>query len=255
MADPTPLHPSDSPVQAFEERPESSESERHLPISDRTLARLRSYFCALSISAEAGRSVISSSELAARVGVKPGLVRKDLCRFGGFGRPSVGYNITYLHKKLGEILHVNDFNRIAWVGTRRLVEETALLRRLSENNYSVAAAFDPDLRTVKTEVGDMDVFDPCSIARTVSELELRAAVIAGGDGIDPQSAADALVAGGVRAILNLTQTFIEVPHGVSVRNIDIMGEIMLLSYHCGEPAQEPDEHDIMPKDNGSSEDA
>lgn len=222
------------------------ESEQVL-ISDRMLSRLHSYLNVLSVFAQAGRSVISSGALAEKVGVKSGLVRKDLSRFGGFGRPSVGYNVTYLQRKIGEILRIRSTNQIAWVGAKRLAGDRDLLRQLLDNNCSVAAVFGSDGELKQKMIGDLEILDCEMIEKTISESGIRSAVIAGGEGIDPQAAAEALIRGGVRAILNLTPTFLAVPPEISVRNIDILGEIMLLSYHCGETKKE--------QDNGSSQDA
>ncbi|MEO7993577.1 MAG: redox-sensing transcriptional repressor Rex, partial [bacterium] len=45
-----------------------------------------------------------------------------------------------------------------------------------------------------------------------------------------QEVADALTRGGVRAILNVAPVTLNIPMGVSVRNVDITNELRLLSY-------------------------
>ncbi len=50
-------------------------------------------------------------------------------------------------------------------------------------------------------------------------------------GAAAQDAADALVAAGVTSILNFAASVISVPHGISVRKVDLAVELQILSYH------------------------
>jgi len=69
--------------------------------------------------------------------------------------------------------------------------------------------------------------------QVVQNLGIEAAVISV-PAEQAQWAADKLVAGGVKAILNLTPVVLVVPREVAVRNVDIASELMMLSYYCGE---------------------
>jgi redox-sensing transcriptional repressor len=52
-------------------------------------------------------------------------------------------------------------------------------------------------------------------------------------GVAAQAAADALVAAGVRGILNFAPSVIHVPDGVHVENVDFLGGLQRLSYALG----------------------
>jgi redox-sensing transcriptional repressor len=207
-----------------------SEDQR---VSERTIGRMRWYLYALDEFAARGSTVVSSYEIAEKVGVKPGLVRKDLCQFGAFGRPSVGYNVAYLQTKLREILRLNEARRIAWVGVRWLIDDPDVLAHFAESNCEIVAVFDGDPSRQGAKIGDLEVLESTAIAQTTQEMGIQAAVIAT-PAKDAQAAADTLVAGGVRAILNLTPTIIIVPEGIAARNVDPVGELLLLSYSAGE---------------------
>ncbi|HEY3297312.1 MAG TPA: redox-sensing transcriptional repressor Rex [Armatimonadota bacterium] len=199
-------------------------------ISERTMERMRAYSRALDALAKEGVSVVASKEIAERVGVKPGLVRKDLSHFGGFGRPSVGYNVAYLQRKILDILRVSEVNSVAWVGARRLMDDPSLIDQLALNKCRIAVVFDDQAgaRIGKRVVPGLD-----RIEDTVRKLDIKTAVIAL-PGKYAQGVAKSLVAGGVKAILNLSAVMLTVPPDVKVRSVDIAGELMLLSYYSGE---------------------
>ena len=208
------------------------EVERGIHVSEKTIARMRWYLYALDEFTKQGMAIVASREIADKVGVKSGLVRKDLCHFGGFGRPSVGYNIAYLQKKIKEILRVNRVKNVAWVGAQKLAEEPALIEKFADSNCEIEAVFDKDSSKLGMRIGNLQVLGIGEVEAVVQNLGIEAAVIATASD-DAQEAADRLSAGGVKAILNLTPVVLVVPPGVAVRNVDLASELMMLSYYCG----------------------
>ena len=206
--------------------------ERGIHISEKTIARMRWYLFALDEFAKEDMSVVASREIADKVGVKSGLVRKDLCHFGGFGRPSVGYNIAYLQKKIKEILRINQVKNVAWVGAQRLADDPSLIEKFAESNCEIEAVFDKDSTKLGMRIGNLQVLGIGEVEAVAQNLGIEAAVIATPSD-DAQEAVDRLTAGGVRAILNLTPVVLVVPPGVAVRNVDLASELMMLSYYCG----------------------
>lgn len=202
-------------------------------ISERTISRMRWYLYAMEGFTRQGISTVASHEIADKVGVKSGLVRKDLCHFGGFGRPSVGYNVAYLQKKIREILRLNEQKKVAWVGCRQLVDDPSMLVRCADRNCIITAIFDADPARVGTTIGELRVLSTDDMEESARNLGIEAAVIATSEE-DAQQSADKLIAGGARAILNLAPTVVSAPPSVAVRNIDLAGELMMLSYYCGD---------------------
>ena len=210
----------------------TAEVEKRIHISEKTVARMRWYLYALDEFTKQGMTVVASREIADKVGVKSGLVRKDLCHFGGFGRPSVGYNIAYLGKKIKEILRVNQVKNVAWVGAQRLADEPTLIEKFADSNCEIEAVFDKDSTKLGMRIGNLQVLGIGEVEAVVQNLGIEAAVIATLSD-DAQEAADRLTAGGVKAILNLTPVVLVVPPKVAVRNVDLASELMMLSYYCG----------------------
>jgi len=206
--------------------------EKGIRISEKTITRMRWYLYALEEYAKQGMMVVASREIADKVGVKSGLVRKDLCHFGGFGRPSVGYNIAYLQKKIKEILRINQVKNVAWAGAQRLADDPSLIEKFADSNCEIEAVFDKDSTRLGMRIGNLQVLGIGQVEAVVQNLGIKAAVIATLSD-DAQEAADRLTAGGVKAILNLTPVVLVVPPGVAVRNVDLASELMMLSYYCG----------------------
>lgn len=201
-------------------------------VSDRTITRLRWYLQALSGFLDQGITRVSSQDIGRKVGVKPGLIRRDLSHFGEFGRPSIGYDAEFLRTRLQSILHLDNSKAVVWVGPRRLQEDPSLIERFAEQNCVVSALFDSNEGLLGKTVAGLEVNPVSSLPERIRSLDAQGAVIE----VPPaeaQSVADALVTAGIKAILNLTSAVIVTPPGIVVRNVDVAAELSALSYYCG----------------------
>ena len=98
---------------------------------------------------------------------------------------------------------------------------------------------DPDHSAGRKEIGGLMV-SPLSAARAIIQtFKADAAVVAVAEE-QAQTVTDALVAAGIRAILNLSPAVITAPRNVMVRNVDIVAELFALSYYCGEANKQTD---------------
>jgi redox-sensing transcriptional repressor len=200
---------------------------------DKAIARLPWYLFAVRDFISHGVLRVSSDDIARKVGVKPSLVRRDLSQFGGFGRPSLGYETARLRECLSDILHLNIVRKIVWIGAGRLDADKSLAQRFREHNYKMVAIFDSDLSRAPEMIGGVKVAPVAEMPRRIKELGAEGAIIATADD-EAQSVADALVAVGIRGILNLTSTPIAASPRVCVRNVDVVAELFALSYYCSE---------------------
>lgn len=201
-------------------------------ISDRTIDRMRWYLVALDSFGAQGVGSVSSWQLAQRVGVKAPLIRKDLSRFGEFGTPSLGYDVKYLRRKVLDILRLNESRHVVWLGAQRLREHLAVLPRLTQHYCHIVAVLDPDPGEVGRKIEDVQVLHLDSLTQVLSNLSVDVAVIAL-PAAEAQKTANVLARAGINAILNLTPSLLTVPEHVTVRNVDVCGELLALSYYCG----------------------
>jgi redox-sensing transcriptional repressor len=208
-------------------------------ISESTVRRLSHYFRVLEEVEAEGKRLISSHRLAEREGVTSAQVRKDLSCFGSFGRRGLGYNVEHLRREIRAILGLDRRWRVAVVGVGNLGSALLLYRGFARQGFDVVAAFDRDAARVGQKIGELTVRDI---------VELPAAARAGGFDMGviatpvraAQEVADALVAAGVRAILNLAPRKLFVPPQVALRTVDMTVEFETLSFalnHLEPPAR------------------
>lgn len=198
-------------------------------ISESTVRRLSHYYRVLEEVEDEGKRLISSHRLAEREGVTSAQVRKDLSCFGSFGRRGLGYNVTHLRKEIGAILGLDRRWRVAVVGAGNLGTALMLYRGFQKQGFDVVAAFDRDPARIGQPLGDLVVRDIAELPAAAKSGGFDMGVIA-----TPlraaQEVADALVAAGVRGILNLAPRKLFVPRHVALRTVDMTVEFESLSF-------------------------
>jgi len=223
-----------SPSPTAEEKPRRGRGRAQVP--DRCIARLRWYLAALEHFREAGLEVVSSADIGAKVGVSSSLVRRDLCYFGQFGTPSLGYHADELAESLRSLFQGDDRRRVVWVGADRLLAESGLVSQFARHDWQIIAAFDPDPDRAGTPVGNLQVMHLSSLGHVVRNMEVNTAVLAVPEP-EAQAAAEQLVSCGVDAILNLTAAPLALPSHVAVQQADLATQLMLLSYYARQGRQ------------------
>ncbi|MEK7329701.1 MAG: redox-sensing transcriptional repressor Rex [Candidatus Eisenbacteria bacterium] len=198
-------------------------------ISESTVRRLSHYYRVLEEVEDEGKRLISSHRLAEREGVTSAQVRKDLSCFGSFGRRGLGYNVAHLRKEIRAILGLDRRWRVAVVGAGNLGTALMLYRGCAKQGFDVVAAFDRDPARIGQPLGDLVVRDIAELPAAAKNVGFDMGVIA-----TPlraaQDVADALVAAGVRGILNLAPRKLFVPSHVALRTVDMTVEFESLSF-------------------------
>lgn len=205
-----------------------SESVVRREIPDATVARLPGYLAALGQLADAGATSVSSEGLATAAGVRPTQVRKDLSHLGSYGVRGVGYDVETLSAQIARGLGLTRDWPVVIVGMGNLGRALASYGGFASGGFQVVAVADNDTAMIGQEVGGLRV-------QNLADLGDRGAGVAIGVIATPpgsaQQVADALVAGGVRLILNFAASVIAVPDGVEVRKVDLTTELQILAYH------------------------
>jgi redox-sensing transcriptional repressor len=198
-------------------------------VSDATVRRLSLYLRILGEIRAAGEPTASSERLAEAGGFTSAQVRKDLSLFGSFGVRGRGYDLSALEAAIREILGLNRTWDAVVVGAGRLGSALTSSPDFSRQGFRILALFDTDAGKVGRRVGDAEV-------RPLEELPefARRSAISIGIVATPaaaaQTAADLLVAAGIRGILNFAPTRLAVPRGVSLRDVHLAIELEGLSY-------------------------
>lgn len=203
---------------------------RDRPIPEATVARLPLYLRVLVDLVTAEEITASSDALAEASGVTSAKVRKDLSYLGSYGTRGKGYDVAYLVHQIRRELGLTQPWPIAIVGIGNLGQALANFRGFGERGFRVAALVDADPAKVGERIGEVEVRPVAELARLVAEHGVSIGVVAT-PAATAQEAADALVAAGVRSILNFAPAVLSVPPGVTVRKVDLAIELQILAYY------------------------
>ena len=203
--------------------------ERGLVIS---IPRLFLYHRGLEDALRDGDRVLTSQELAARVGrdISSTQIRKDLSYLGTFGRRGRGYDVAVLVKRLAGILGLDREWRLAIVGFGNLGRALATFMELREEKFHIAAIFDVDPNLVGTQWHGLRINHPDELALVLPPLQCGIGIITV-PAPAAQEVADKLVAAGIGALLNFAPTRLAVGAGVAIRSIDLASELSILTHH------------------------
>lgn len=206
--------------------PEKSGKRR---ISDSTIYRLSKYYHLLGRLADEGVKTISSKELAKRQRLTPAQVRKDLSFFGAFGTRGLGYPVTELREKIGEIIGLDRRWNVAVVGVGNIGSALIGFKEFPRKGFDIKAVFDNDQRKIGSKHKGIRVSDIKNLRQELHEKDINLVVLCV-PGSVAQEVTDEVVAAGVKAILSFAPTHLTTPDDVFVRTEDMAMEMEYLTY-------------------------
>jgi redox-sensing transcriptional repressor len=199
-------------------------------IPEMTIRRLSVYTRCLLQLEEDGVKTISSQELAERFNLNSAQVRKDLAYFGEFGVRGIGYYVSGLKAELQRILGLDREWAVALVGFGNLGSALFHYRGFARQGFRIAAIFDDDPAKAHREVQGVPVFPVRDLAREIRSRAIQIAIVAvPAEGA--QTVSDALVAAGIKAVLNFAPARIRVPRDVRLKDVDLTIELETLSFY------------------------
>lgn len=200
-------------------------------IPDIVVSRLPIYLRALTRMTQEGQQVTSSHELGKRLGISSAQIRKDLSHFGEFGKQGTGYQIEYLVKQLRQILKVDREWNVALVGAGDIGNALARYNGFRDRGFRIALILDSDPAKIGRNLSGYTVQDAAQMATLLPEHQVTLAMIAV-PAEHAQAVADALVAAGVRGLLNYAPINLKVPEGVQVQYIDPVVHLQRMTFYC-----------------------
>lgn len=199
-------------------------------IPDATVARLPVYHRALGVLAERGVPTVSSDALASSAGVTPAQLRKDLSLLGSYGTRGVGYDVDHLLAQIGQDLGLTLEWPVVVVGVGNLGHALANYGGFAGRGFRLAGLVDVDPERVGEVVAGTRVRPVSELRSLVESQHIQIGIIAT-PAASGQQVCDALVAAGVRSILNFAPVVLSVPVGVEVRHVDLASELSILAFH------------------------
>jgi len=192
-------------------------------------ARLSRYLQVLTQARKMGKLRISSQEIAEYTNINATQIRRDLSAFGKFGKRGVGYNIDSLLGEIRKILRTQGQHNIALIGAGRLGQAIASSPIFAEHGINIAAVFDKDPEKVGRPVGHVTVSEYGRLAGIARDKNIIVGVLAV-PADAAQTAADDLVAAGVKIIFNYSEALLETPADVTVHTSNPAVELLYALY-------------------------
>lgn len=203
-------------------------------VPDPTIERLSAYLQCVRALRTAGLLTASSAQIAKSTGINAAQLRKDLSYFGEFGRPGLGYDLAELEDQLSHIMGLDHERDVLLVGAGNLGRALSSYTGFARRGFRIVAAFDVDDARVGHKMGECPVHHLQELIAVNARLKAQVGVVAV-PASAAQTAVDALVAAGVRAVLNFAPTTIAPHAGVTVRNVDLTSQMEVLSYYLRSP--------------------
>jgi redox-sensing transcriptional repressor len=209
----------------------------HAQPSEPTIERLSVYLRLLRRFAEEGRENVYSHELAARAGATATQVRRDIMATGFSGSPTRGYSTDGLADAIEEFLDGPSGAKVVVLGVGNLGRAILGYVGYRRARLSIVAAFDRDPEVVGRVIQGIRCYGLEELPAVVKEHGACVAVLTVPTS-EAQKAADAVVAAGVRGILNFAPVRLRVPATVYVEDLDVTGTLDKVAYFarlCGPP--------------------
>jgi redox-sensing transcriptional repressor len=190
--------------------------------------RLPVYYRFLTDLAAKEITRISSTELAAKMGITASQLRQDLCWFGSFGHQGYGYRVTELLEEVRRILGLNQSHRLVLVGVGNLGRAIINYRNFKRRGFEVAALFDRDSQVIGETVNGIIVQDIAVLPEYLSRHSVDIGVITV-PADSAQAVAEMLVTGGVKGIWSFAPFSLKVPADVAVEHVHLGESLLVLS--------------------------
>ncbi len=193
-----------------------------------TIRRLPMYFSLLEKAAQENQTSISSSQLAAALGLEPIQVRKDLAAIGVTGQPRLGFPLAELIQAIERFLGWDNVTDAFIIGAGHLGTALAGYQGFEKHGLNVVALFDNDPRKVGQTIHGKQVLHIDKLGNLANRMHVNIAILT----VPAEMAvgiAQLAVEAGIQAIWNFTPTKLTVPEGIILERVDLAASLAVLS--------------------------
>ncbi len=176
-----------------------------------------------------GQQIVSSGQLGEALAINDAQVRKDLAYLGNLGQPGIGYYTNELIAALRHRLGVDRVWLAVVVGVGNLARALLRYRGFSQQGFQFVGLFDSDKTKVGQVVEGLAVQAPEKLPEVIAATKAELAVVAVPAEM-AQGVADALVAAGIKGILNFAPLTLKLPANVSLVTVDLAVQLEQLAF-------------------------
>ena len=189
-------------------------------ISTQTIRRLPQYLRVFYDLHEYGRSLVSSTDLAAETHILPIVIKKDLQAIGAPTKLRSGFKVKGTIEAIEDFLGWDNLNKAFLIGAGHLGAALLGFSGFKNHGLEIVAAFDTNPERVGQEINGVAVYHTAQLKSIIKSKKLKIAVLTL-PGAAAQGITDTLVECGVKAIWNFAPVQLSVPSSVSVQQEDI----------------------------------
>jgi redox-sensing transcriptional repressor len=172
---------------------------------------------------------VSSGRIAEAVGVSDAQVRRDLAALGHLGQRGVGYDARELANAIRTALGIDRSWKAILVGVGNLGRALLKYQGFRAQGFEIVGLFDSDSAKVGQEVEGLIVEPVSALTERVAALQAELGVLTV-PGDTAHAVADALVAAGIRGILNFAPVVLKLPRRVRLVTVDLAIQLEQLAF-------------------------
>jgi len=195
-----------------------------------TIKRLALYLRSLRYLAKKKVEVISSQRLAECIYASPSQMRKDLAYFGEFGIRGVGYNVKKLIAEIESILKLKKKRKVALIGIGKLGTALLAYSGFEKFGFRISALFDNNSGKIGKKIFGLKIEDIARTKEVLKRERIKIGIITV-PAADAQEVTDRLITSGIKAILNFTPRYLNIPEGIMINTVDMAIELESLTYY------------------------
>lgn len=217
----------------------SDQSLTQLP--EPTLRRLPWYLAFLTTLRHSDVEYVSSTRIAAEVGVDSSQIAKDLSFLNIRGKTRIGYEVAALEHTLRVFLGFDERHNAVVVGAGSLGSALMADRGLHPYGLNIVAGFDTDPAVIGTDKAGVRVYSMDRLREIARRRDVTIGIVT-----VPveyaQEVADQIMDAGINAIWNFTPRRISVRKGVVSQNTSLYSHLAVM-YNRLSNAEDPNGED------------
>jgi redox-sensing transcriptional repressor len=192
-----------------------------------TLRRLPWYLALLTTLRKENVEYVSSTRIAAEVGVDSSQIAKDLSFLNIKGKTRIGYEVSVLEQRLRTFLGFGERHNAVIVGAGSLGSALMADSGLQPYGLNIVAGFDVNPQVIGSKICGIPVYDIADLERVCSELDVSIAAVTVPVDV-AQSVAETIMDAGIQALWNFTPCRIRVRNNVVVQNTSIYSHLAVM---------------------------
>lgn len=205
-----------------------SVTQSHMPVlPEPTLRRLPWYLAFLTTLRHDDVEYVSSTRIAAEVGVDASQIAKDLSFLNIRGKTRIGYEVAALETSLRAFLGFDARHNAVVIGAGSLGSALMADRGLHPYGLNVVAGFDVDPAVIGTDICGVRVYSMDRLREIVHRRDVTIGIVTVPVEF-AQAVAEQIIDAGIRAIWNFTPCRIRVRDGAVVQNTSLYSHLAVM---------------------------